>query len=182
MGRNTTTQVAVPASVATPTSLTPASVAACGLSGSICRWRNTLSVTTTALSTSMPMASIMPIIDITLMVRPTKYITASVTSSDSGTEALTMSVVGQCRRNRNSTAKASAAPMSPASVRSLSEVRIASAWLSMSEHADALHLRQRLVVLDDLQHAVDHFDDVGLRGLEDVEAHGRAGRRGGAGA
>ena len=33
----------------------------------------------------MPMASIMPIIDITLMVSPTKYITASVTSSDSGT-------------------------------------------------------------------------------------------------
>ena len=135
MGRNTTTQVAVPASVAAPTSLTPASVAACGLPGSSCRCRYTLSVTTTALSTSMPMASIMPIIDITLMVRPTKYITASVTSSDSGTEALTISVVGQWRRNRNSTAKASAAPMSPASVRSLSDVRIASAWLSMSEHA-----------------------------------------------
>src|SRR5688572_4495483 len=106
MGRNTTTQVAVPANVATPTSFTPASVAFCGLSGSSCRWRNTLSVTTTALSTSMPMASIIPIIDITLMVRPQKYITAKVTSSDSGTEALTISVVGQCRRNRNSTAKA----------------------------------------------------------------------------
>ncbi len=34
MGRKTTTQVAVPASVATPTSFTPASVAACGRSGS----------------------------------------------------------------------------------------------------------------------------------------------------
>src|SRR6187455_3517203 len=33
MGRNTTTQVAVPASVATPTSLTPSSVAARGLPG-----------------------------------------------------------------------------------------------------------------------------------------------------
>ena len=79
----------------------------------------------------MPMASIMPIIDITLMVRPTKYITASVTSRDSGTEALTIRVVGQWRRNRNNTAKARAAPMSPASVRSLSDERIASAWLSI---------------------------------------------------
>ena len=182
IGRNTTTQVAVPASVATPTSLTPASVAACGWSGSICRWRNTLSVTTTALSTSMPMASIMPIIDITLMVRPTKYITASVTSSDSGTDALTMSVVGQCRRNRNNTAKASAAPMSPASVRSLSEDADRLGLVVDGEYADALHLRQRLVVFDDLEHAFDDLDDVGLRGLEHVEADRRAGHRDGGGA
>ena len=95
IGRNTTTQVAVPASVAMPTSRTPARVAAPGLAGSSCRWRKTLSVTTTALSTSMPMASIMPIIDMTLIERPRKYIAASVTSSDSGTARLTIRVVGQ---------------------------------------------------------------------------------------
>jgi hypothetical protein len=39
MGRNTTMHVAVPASVATPTSRTPASVALSGRVGSICRWR-----------------------------------------------------------------------------------------------------------------------------------------------
>ncbi len=62
-------------------------------------------MTTTALSTSMPTASIMPIIDITLMVRPRKYITAIVASSDNGTAALTISVVGQWRRNMNNTRK-----------------------------------------------------------------------------
>ena len=132
IGRKTTTQVAVPASVATPTSRTPASVAAAGLPGSSWRCRNTLSVTTTALSTSMPIASIMPIIDMTLIVRSRKYIAASVTSSESGTARLTISVVGQCRRKRKSTSSASTAPISPASPTSARERRMEVAWLSIT--------------------------------------------------
>ena len=42
------------------------------------------------------------------------------------------------------------------------------------EYADALHLRQRLVVFDDFQHAIDDLDHVGLRGLEHVEPDGGA--------
>ena len=33
-----------------------------------------------------------------------------------------------------------------------------------------------------VEHAIDDLDDVRLRGLEHVETHGRAGRRGGGGA
>ena len=67
-----------------------------------------LSVTTTALSTSRPIASSMPIIVRMLSEKPRKYIAASVTSSENGTARLTISVVGQSRRNRNSTTSASA--------------------------------------------------------------------------
>ncbi len=71
-GTNTMIVASVPASVATPTSLTPRSVAPRGSPGVSWRCRNTLSVITTALSTSMPIASIMPIIEKMLSVRPRK--------------------------------------------------------------------------------------------------------------
>src|SRR4029078_10853253 len=60
-GTNTMIVASVPASVATPTSRTPRSVAARGLSGSNWRCRNTLSVITTAVSTSVPSGNMIPI-------------------------------------------------------------------------------------------------------------------------
>ena len=132
IGRNTITVAAVPAIVATPTSLTPVTVARTGFPGSSWRCLKMLSVTTTALSTSMPTASIMPIIVSTLSVSPRKYIAASVMMSEQGTARLTISVVGQSRRKKNSTASAKAAPRSPAFLKSVSEFVMLSAWLPMT--------------------------------------------------
>ena len=49
----------------------------------------------TELSTSMPIASSMPIIVRMLSVKPRKYIAPSVTSSEAGTASETISVVGR---------------------------------------------------------------------------------------
>ena len=72
IGAKTMMVVAVPAITAVPTSRTPFSVASKGLALSIARCLKILSVTTTALSTSMPMASISPIIDRIFSERPAK--------------------------------------------------------------------------------------------------------------
>ena len=119
----------VPASVATPTSFTPASVDSSGWPGCSCRCRKMLSVITTELSTSMPIASSMPIIVRTLSVNPMKYMAASVTSSEAGTATLTISVVGRCRRKNSSMKKLSTAPIIPALRSSRSDSRMLSAWL-----------------------------------------------------
>ena len=54
-----------------------------------------LSVTTTALSTSRPIASSMPIIVRMLSEKPRKYMAATVISSEKGTASATISVVGK---------------------------------------------------------------------------------------
>ncbi len=128
-GRKTMTIENVPASVATPTSFTPASVDSSGRPGCSCRWRKMLSVMTTELSTSMPMASSMPIIVRMLMLKPRKYIAPSVTSSEAGTATVTITVVGRWRRNSSSMKKLSTAPIMPALRSSRSESRMLSAWL-----------------------------------------------------
>ncbi len=85
IGRNTITVESVPASTASPTSVTPVSVASIGSAPFVCRWRKMLSVTTTALSTSRPIDSSMPIIVRMLSEKPRKYIAATVISSENGT-------------------------------------------------------------------------------------------------
>ena len=129
-GRKTIVVENVPASVATPTSLTPASVASSGRPGFSCRWRKMLSVITTELSTSMPTASSMPIIVRMLSENPRKYMAPSVTSSDAGTARLTISVVGRWRRKNSSMVKLSTAPTMPALRSSRSDCRMPSAWFS----------------------------------------------------
>ena len=52
-----------------------------------------LSVTTTALSTSMPIARISPIIERMLRLMPRKYIAPSVIRIENGTHSTTMIVV-----------------------------------------------------------------------------------------
>jgi hypothetical protein len=93
IGANTMTVVAVPAITAVPTSRTPFSVALKGFSLSIARCLKMLSVTTTALSTSMPMASIRPIIDRMFRESPAKYRAPSVIRSENGTDEMTINVV-----------------------------------------------------------------------------------------
>ena len=118
IGANTTTVVAVPAIMARPTSFTPFIVALNGFSLSSFRCRNTLSVTTTALSTSIPTASIRPIIESMFNDIPAKYIAPNVINSENGIDAITISVVDTWRRNRYSTIMASSPPKSPALSRS----------------------------------------------------------------
>ena len=89
-----------------------------------------LSVVTTALSTSRPTASIIPIIVRMLSEKPRKYIAARVMTSENGTAMLTIRVVGQSRRNVNSTTSASAAPIRPALRNSRSDMRMLSDWFS----------------------------------------------------
>ena len=123
IGANTMIVVAVPAMTARPTSRTPSSVDWCGSPGFSLRCLKMLSVTTTALSTSMPTASMSPIIERMLSVRPAKYIAPSVIMSENGTEAVTISVVETCRRNRYSTISASRPPSAPAPSKSDSDSR-----------------------------------------------------------
>ena len=98
LGRKTMAVVSVPAVTASATASTPAMVARWGSFGKRSRFVNTLSVTTTALSTSIPMESIRPIIDRMLSVKPRKYIEPSVIRIENGTDKATMSVMGQSRR------------------------------------------------------------------------------------
>ena len=173
IGRKTMVVDSVPASTATPTSRTPASVAGTGRPGSSCRCRKMLSVITTELSTSMPIATSMPIMVSTLSVRPRKYIAPSVTSSDAGTARLTISVVGRWRRKASSMKNDSTAPISPA-LRSSAQRRTDAVCL-VGDHQDldALQLRQLARGVDRRDDAVGHVDDVRLRGLVDVDADRR---------
>ena len=90
-----------------------------------------LSTTTTALSTSMPTASSRPIIDRMLSVTPVKYMKPSVITKQIGIASVTISVDGQWRRKKNSTAIDSSRPMPPASASSSSDLVTLSPWLSM---------------------------------------------------
>ncbi len=131
-----------------------------------------LSVITTELSTSMPIASSMPIIVRMLSVRPRKYIAASVTSSDAGTARLTMSVVGRWRRKKSSMKKLSVAPIRPALRSSCSESRMLSAWLPTTRILMPCSCGQLARLVDRRDDAVGDVHDVRLRRLEDVDADG----------
>ena len=130
IGAKTMMVVAVPAMTAVPTSLTPLRVALKGLALSISRCLKILSVTTTALSTSMPIASIRPIIDNMFRESPAKYSAPSVISSENGTDEMTINVVETWRRNRYRTMIASRPPSRPAFIRSDRDLRTLSPALS----------------------------------------------------
>ncbi len=94
----------------------------------LCRCRWIASRTTTALSTSMPTASMSPIMERILSVRCVKYRIAAAPSNENGMAVATTSVVGTSRRKNRSTSTASSAPISPASSRPLIEPVISSPW------------------------------------------------------
>ena len=130
-----------------------------------------LSTTTTALSTSMPTASSRPIIDRMLSVTPAKYMKPSVITKQIGIASVTISVDGQWRRKKNSTAIDSSRPMPPASASSSSELVTFSPWLSMHLDLDVAQLRAACRIASTSSSALrDDLDQVGVALLEDVEA------------
>ena len=90
-----------------------------------------LSTTTTALSTSMPMASSSPIMVRMLRVTPAKYMKPSVITKQIGMARVTIATDGQWRRKNHSTTIDSTRPIRPASASSSSEEVTLSPWLSM---------------------------------------------------
>ena len=87
-----------------------------------------LSRTTTALSTSIPTASISPIIERMLSVRPKKKSSAHADSSEIGMASATTSVAESRRRKKNSTPVARTAPITPDSSSPRSEFSMSSPW------------------------------------------------------
>ena len=132
-----------------------------------------LSVTTTALSTSRPIASSMPIIVRMLSEKPRKYIAATVIRSEKGTASATISVVGQWRRNRNSTTRARPAPIRPAFRSSVEGAADILGLVLQHDDVDALQLRELALLFDDRHDAVGDVDDVRAGRLEHVEADAR---------
>ena len=132
-----------------------------------------LSTTTTALSTSMPTASSRPIIDRMLSVTPAKYMKPSVITKQIGIASVTISVDGQWRRKKNSTAIDSSRPMPPASASSSSELVTFSPWLSMT--LIWMPLQRGLLAdrLDFRQRRARDLDQVRVALLEDVQADRR---------
>jgi hypothetical protein len=127
IGRNTTTVVNVESSTASPTSPAP-SAAASRIPRPSARRRVMFSATTIALSTNMPIASVMPVIARTLNVPPVKYIQAIASKSERGIDSATTSVSRTRHRNRNSTTTASTPPSSAVSSSCETEERMNCPW------------------------------------------------------
>ena len=133
-----------------------------------------LSTTTTALSTSMPTASSRPIIDSMLSVTPAKYMKPSVITKQIGIASVTISVDGQWRRKKNSTAIDSSRPMPPASARLVSELVTLSPWLSMTLIWMPRIAGSLRIASTSAQRVARDVDQVGVALLVDVEADRRA--------
>ncbi len=71
-----------------------------------------LSSATIELSTTMPMAKVIPASETTLMVRPKACIPSAVANAHTGIATLTTADAPNVRRNRKSTMMASIAPSS----------------------------------------------------------------------
>ena len=126
-GRKTIRVVAVDAVTAMSTWPAPCS-AAFRRSPSSRILRSMLSRTTIALSTSMPTASINPIMDRMLRLEPMKYMTPQVAMMENGMDIATMTVESIRRRKNHRLRVASRAPVRPAFLRpSMPEV-ISSPW------------------------------------------------------
>lgn len=80
----------------------------------------------------MPTASSRPIIVRMLSVTPAKYMKPRVITKQIGMARVTISVDGQWRRKKNSTAMDSSRPIAPASASSSSEDVTFSPWFSIT--------------------------------------------------
>ena len=126
-GRKTMRVVAVEAVTAMTTWPAP-SRAALRRSPSSRILRSMLSRTTMALSTSIPTASIRPIIERMLRLEPMKYMTPQVAMMENGIDMATMTVESIRRRKNHRLRVARSAPVRPAFLRpSMPEV-ISSPW------------------------------------------------------
>ena len=114
IGRNMATVVSVDANIGPPTS--PVALLA-AFFASLPSWRclNIFSITTTALSTSMPTPSASPPSDIILRLNPLKYIKLNVTIIDMGMESVTIKELLKFLKKTKSTKKANMPPCRAAS-------------------------------------------------------------------
>ena len=108
-----------------PISRAPTSAA---LNGGIplSRWRVMFSITTIASSTTNPVAMVSAISDRLSRLKLSRYITANVPISETGTATLGMSVARGLRRKMNTTSTTSTTE--PSSVRSTVAPRLESWW------------------------------------------------------
>jgi hypothetical protein len=88
----------------------------------------------------MPTASISPIIDRMLSVRPEKYMSADAASRENGIAVETTSVVIQVAQEEQQHAASSTPPISPDSADALDRVRDLIALVGEGEHAHTLEL------------------------------------------
>ncbi len=123
------TEVSVPVMTAIDTSAAPRDVAVLG-SSPCSWWRKMFSITTTALSTSMPMATMSPKSTSVFIDPPRAHMKPHATTSENGMHATDTSVVDTRRRNANSTHAAKMAPKMPVKVRSRRVFLISAPWLN----------------------------------------------------
>ena len=93
------------------------------------------STTTIELSTSMPTASIRPVIDSRLMVSPSKYITVTVIRMHTGMAPATTRVMRSRRRKINSTMNARDPPIRAACCRLSMLSPIILPWLNSTKNS-----------------------------------------------
>src|SRR6185436_2765152 len=104
-GRNTITEVNVPVITAIETSAEPREVAVLGSSPSSW-WRKMFSITTTALSTSMPMATMSPRSTSVFIDPPRAHTKPHATKIENGMHATETNVVDARRKKANNTTAA----------------------------------------------------------------------------
>ena len=118
------------------------------------------SIMTMASSTTKPVAMVSAMIDRLLRLKPARYITASVPTSDSGTDRLGISVARQSPRNRKITATTRITAKASSICTSRTEARmvvVRSVSTATSSEAGSVSRSCGSSALD----AVDHLDDVG---------------------
>ena len=111
-GRKTASVVSVLATMAAATSLLPCFAASKGATPDSLR-RCTFSMTTIALSTSIPTPSASPPSVMMFSVQPAKYIRAKVETMETGIAIPMMPVLLMSRRKKRSTSIASIPPKTP---------------------------------------------------------------------
>ena len=103
------------------------------------------SIMTMASSTTKPVAMVSAMIERLLRLKPARYITASVPTSDSGTERLGISVARQSPRNRKITATTRTTAKESSICTSRTEARMVSR--AVGQHGDVERGRQGLAQL-----------------------------------
>ena len=123
MGMNTAIRDRLIDSTVKPTSRAPSRAACIGaMPASICR--HIFSSTTTASSTTKPVAMVSAISDRLLMLKPARYMTPKLPSSDTGTATAGISAARTLRRNSTTTTTTRAIAISSARSTSVIEARM----------------------------------------------------------
>ena len=141
-----------------PTSRAPRSAASQGVMPSS-MWRVVFSSTTTASSTTKPVAIVSAISVKLLTEKPARYMTPKVPTSETGTATIGISVARPLRRKTNTTRITSTTAITSARPVSRSEARIVTVRSIATFTSIALGNR-RAQQRQQILHAVDRVDDV----------------------